>query len=111
MDARLRAGSAITGWAGTPDERDRTRFSGTVADTGVAAGRLVLTLSGVTAHKPSGGEPVTLAPAAPNTHTLTAGRRRYRQLYGTRTSWLTTGRTPALHRRDVPLDVLVAAAD
>jgi hypothetical protein len=111
MDARLRARSAITGWPGAPGDRDRTRFSGTVADTGMVAGRLVLTLSGVTSNKPSGGEPVTLAPATPNPHTLTSGRHRYRQLYGTRTSWLTTGRTPAPNRRDVPLDVMVAAAD
>lgn len=111
MDARLRAGAAVVGWVGRPTGSG-PRFSGTVAGTGVANGRLVLHLGSVTgATAPPGGATVTLLGAPPNEHATRDGRRRYRSLYGTRSSWLTTGRTPAPQRRDVPLDVLIAGAE
>ncbi|GAA4757893.1 hypothetical protein GCM10023328_47170 [Modestobacter marinus] len=109
LDARLRTGNAVTGWTGPPSDTAAERFTATVAGTEVAAGRLVLTLTGYSG--PTGGEPVTLAPTAPNPRTMRQGRSRYRRLYATRTSWLTTGRTPTPVRRDVPLELLVAGAE
>jgi hypothetical protein len=111
MDTRLREGSDIAGWAGTPADIVTDRFRGTVEDATVQGGALVLVLSGVGWHCPATGSRVTLIPAPPPRQALESGRYRYQALYSTRTSWLTTGRTPAPARRDVPLDVLVAAAD
>ena len=111
MDARLRTGNAVTGWTGAPGDTATDRFHGTVSATGVHAGRLALTLTGVTSHRPDDSARVTLIPAAPSTGTMRAGRQRYSRLYGARRSWLTTGRTPTPTRRDVPLEVLVAGAE
>lgn len=109
MDARLRAGSGIVGW--TPAIREGgPRFSGYVTGTGVSGGRLVLDLSVGSALRPAAGSRVTLIPAPPDTGQARRGRRQYRSLYATRTSWLSTGRTPVPMRRDVPLDVLLAGA-
>lgn len=106
MDARLRSGSSILGWS----DSGSIRFSGSVTATGVAAGRLLLTLSVTASGKPDTGARVTLLPAPPNPHQTARGRSKYRALYSTRSSWLTTGRTPVPQRRDVPLDVLLAGA-
>jgi hypothetical protein len=110
MDARLRAGSDITGWAGLPADPQPSTFAGTVTATAVRGGLLVLDLASVGINKPASGDRVTLIPAAPSPKVIESGQRRYQGLYGTRTSWLVTGRHPAPARRDVPLDVLVASA-
>jgi hypothetical protein len=110
MDARLRAGTDITGWAGTPADADPRTFAGTITGTDASAGALVLTLTATALNRPGAGQCVTLHQAAPGAHVIADGQRRLRSLYGTRTSWLTTGRTPAPARREIPLDVLVAAA-
>ena len=106
MDARLRTGSEVVGWVPGTDQR----FSGSVTGTGVTSGRLALDLTVGAATRPPAGARVTLIPSPPNVHRARRGRRQYRSLYSTRTSWLTTGRTPAPQRRDVPLDVLFAGA-
>ena len=111
MDARLRTGNAVTGWTGAPGDSPAGRFHGTVTATGVQSGRLVLTVTGVTSHRPADHATVTLIPTAPSTGTMRAGRQRYARLYGARRSWLTTGRTPTPTRRDVPLEVLIAGAE
>lgn len=108
LDARLRPGNEVLWWIGTPTTNGPTATA-TVSSAAVLGGNLVLTLAGVAG--PVSGQPITLAPAPPNPHRQRAGRRAYRALYATRQSWLTTGRTPTLSRRPVPLDVLVAAAD
>lgn len=111
MDARLRTGNTVTGWVGAPTDTAPENFHGTIASTAVHTGRLVLTLSGVTTHRPEPGTRATLTPTAPSPFTMRAGRARYARLYTARRSWLTTGRTPTPARRDVPLDVLVAGAE
>lgn len=111
MDARLRTGNTVTGWTGAPGDSTTDRFHGTVSTTGMHDGRLLLTLTGVTSHRPVEHATVTLIPAAPSTGTMRAGRQRYARLYGARRSWLTTGRTPTPTRRDVPLEVLIAGAE
>lgn len=110
MDARLRPGADVTGWAGGPGVSG-PRFSGTVATAAVRSGSLIITLIGVTGQTPDDTESVTLLPTPPSVFRLRAGRRRYRDLYQTRRSWLTTGRTPTPTRRTVPLDVLIAGAE
>lgn len=108
MDARLRAGSAVVGWMdGAPTGG---RFSGSVTSTGVNGGRLLLSLMVTESSRPVDGSRVTVMPAPPNPHQTRRGRAKYRALYSTRSSWLTTGRTPTPQRRDVPLDVLLAGA-
>lgn len=110
LDARLRAGNPVTGWSGHPQDTTSARFTSTVHSSEVLAGRLVLTLSWSAGSPPTSG-PVTLHPAPPSPFSQRNGRARYRRLYGARRSWLTTGRTPVPHRRDVPLEVLVAGAE
>ena len=112
MDSRLRAGTEITGWAGGPEDPDPQAFSGAVSAAAVAGGALILTITEVGSRNvPASGARVTVHPAAPTAHNFTAGRGRLMDLYGRRASWLTTGRPPAVARRDVPLDVIVAAAE
>lgn len=110
LDARLRPGNDVTGWVGTPLDAHPV-FSASVAEATVHAGRLVLTLTGSTGHVPLDGQSVTLLPAPPSLQRQRAGRKFYRSLYSARRSWLTTGRTPTVTRRPVPLDVLVAGAE
>lgn len=108
MDARLRAGAAVVGWMdGTPTGG---RFSGSVSSTGVNGGKLLLSLTVTESTRPVDGARITVLPAPPNPHMTRRGRAKYRALYSTRSSWLTTGRTPVPQRRDVPLDVLLAGA-
>jgi hypothetical protein len=110
MDCRLRPGADVTGWVGSPGDTGRSVFHGTVTAAAVSAGALHLTVTGPATNHPVTGDHVTLHPAAPSPRVLVEGRARYDRLYSTRTSWLTTGRTPGPERRDVPLDVMVAAA-
>jgi len=111
LDARLRPGNDVTGWVGAPHSTG-VPFSATVAAATVRAGRLVLTLTGVTGvGAPGEGTTVTLIPTPPAPSRQRAGLRTYRALYSARRSWLTTGRTPTASRRPVPLDVLVAGAE
>jgi hypothetical protein len=110
LDCRLRAGSDLAGWAGSPGDPEPARFAGSVAEAAVRGGELVLTITGAGINRPGTGDRVTLHPAAPSPQAIIRGRVRYAQLYGTRQSWLTTGRTPQPQRRDTPLDLIVAAA-
>ncbi len=110
MDARLRVGNAVTGWTGAPQDRAEP-FDATVHTTEVLTGRLTLTLTGCSGTVPAAGHPITLHPAPPSPYLLQSRRRRYRRLFATRHSWLTTGRTPTPTRREVPLEVLIAGAD
>jgi hypothetical protein len=111
LDSRLRAGTEITGWAGGPQDASPQVFSGQVSGAAVTAGALVLTITDAGRNMPASGARVTVHAAGPTDHAFTSGRHRLIDLYGRRTSWLTTGRRPAVARRDVPLEVIVAAAD
>lgn len=110
LDSRLRPGTEVTGWVGTP-LTSAPHFSATVTAAEVEHGHLVVTLTGVNGPGPVLGQRATLHAAPPSPHRQRSGRKSYRALYATRTSWLTTGRTPTPTRRDVPLDVLVAGAE
>ncbi len=113
LDSRLRVGSDVVGWTGGVDSYDRaTLFYGHVHAAHAVNGALTLTIAGVTyAQRPNPGYWVTLMPAPPNERTVRMGRARYRQLQFRGDSWIASGKTPGVRRRDVPLDVLCAAAE
>ncbi|MFD7161402.1 hypothetical protein ACFV9C_42925 [Kribbella sp. NPDC059898] len=109
---RLKSQSKIVGWAGYADGRQLDgQFSGTVLDIVVVDGELVLVLSVVAARRPVSGARVSVRAAPPSPEAMKATRARYRRLYSARRSWLTTGRAPVTSRRDVPLDVFLAASE
>jgi hypothetical protein len=113
MDARLRDGADIAGWTGEPGDTPagNARFTGNVTGTSVRAGKLALVIFAGAKNRPAAGRRVTVIPAPPRTGQIAQGRDRMAGLYGSRASWLTTGRRPPAARRDVPLDVIVATAD
>lgn len=110
LDSRLRAGEAVQGRVGGPLSNEPV-FTGTVRESEVEGGRLAVLIDGVTGAGPKAGETVSVHQAPPNAHAQRRGRGSIGRLYATRRSWLATGRAPQPTRRDVPLDVLVAAAD
>lgn len=113
LDARLRSGSDVLGWSGGLDSYDRSvHFYGDVHEASAHRGALLLTVARVAAeHRPPAGQWVTLMPAPPNPRTVSMGRSKYRRLQFRADSWIASGKTPGLRRRDVPLDVLCAAAE
>ncbi|OBG21600.1 hypothetical protein A5768_26225 [Mycolicibacterium fortuitum] len=113
LDTRLRDGSEITGWQGGLDNYDRAvRFEGEINKAAVVKGALWLTISRVRADlRPHVGDWASLMPAPPQQSTVRSRRNRYGRLQFGTDSWIASGRTPGLTRRDVPLDVLIAAAD
>lgn len=110
LGSRLRAGEAVQGRVGGPMSTEPV-FTGTVRESGVEDGRLVVLIDGVTGAAPGAGETISVHQAPPNAHAQRRGRGSIGRLYATRRSWLATGRAPKATRREVPLDVLVAAAD
>lgn len=107
LDARVREGAALIGWVGPPTAHAEHPFNAMVVATAVQAGRLTLDLT----MGPAVNESVTLHAAPPNPAATARARRDYAVLYSARRSWLTTGRDPTVTRRDVPLDILIAAAE
>lgn len=113
MDSRLRVGSDVVGWISGVDGYDKaTLFYGDIHNAEAHGGALMLTVTRVPyAQRPTPGQWVTLMPAPPNERTVRMGRSRYRKLLFKGDSWIASGRTPGVRRRDVPLDVLCAAAE
>lgn len=111
-DARLRTDTRV--WVGNGDVRtDPARLgSGTVLSTDMVAGVLRLTIHVVRRNTVvADGSPVTLTPVLmANLNALATNRKRLTRLYANH-EWLPAGFTPTAHRRDVPLDVVIAAAD
>jgi hypothetical protein len=113
LDSRLRAGSAIEGWIGGLDNYERaTTFSGDIDEATAHNGALLLKVVRVSAEaRPTPGTWASLMPAPPNPRTVSTGRSKFRQLQFRADSWIASGKTPGIRRRDVPLDVLCAAAE
>ncbi|OHU47414.1 hypothetical protein BKG82_27805 [Mycobacteroides chelonae] len=113
MDSRLKAGTAVCGWSGGVDSYDRaTTFHGEIAEADASGGALTLTVRGVRAEqRPAVGLWVTVMPAMPDDRRVRSGQYKYGQKQFSPESWLASGRKPGLTRRDVPLDVLIAAAE
>lgn len=110
LDARMSAGTEVTGWTGDPDAETFGRFFTAVRSTSVVDGRLVLTCDKA-ARMPAHGDPVTLTPAPPSPQLQTSVRINMWTKYKARGSWIARADTPTLSRRDVPLEVMIAAAD
>ena len=110
LDARLSAGTEVTGWTGDPDVETFGRFFTAVRSAAVVDGRLVLTCD-KTARMPAHGDPVTVTVAPPSPQMQTSVRIFMWSKYKARGSWIARADTPALTRRDVPLEVMIAAAD
>ena len=75
--------------------------------------RLVVTITDVVV-RPSPthvGQRVTLRPRSVDPRQQRSGRQELHRRYAARRSWLSGGSAPAPRRRDVPLDVVVAAAE
>ncbi|WGI36090.1 hypothetical protein QDT91_29165 (plasmid) [Mycolicibacterium aubagnense] len=116
LDTRLRAGSAVLGWVGDPLAAipgSGGRLGGEVVATAVEAGALLVTIGALkrSDYRPGAGETVTVIPAPPSAATIRSNRVVVSRLYRQRYSWLSQGVTPAPVRRDVPLAVIIAAAE
>lgn len=113
MDSRLREGARVRGWTNGVDSFDRAwPFVGEVTASEAINGALHLTVAGVRAEaRPRDGEWVTLMPAAPQAQRVNSDLYSYRRLLTGSNSWIAAGKTPGITRRDVPLDVLIAAAE
>jgi hypothetical protein len=113
MGSRLRVGSSVVGWVGGVSSYERaTLFHGDVQVAEAVKDALQLTIARVpVAERPSPGQWVTLMPAPPDNRIVSMGRSRYRKLLFKGDSWIASGKTPGVRRRDVPLDVLCAAAE
>jgi hypothetical protein len=57
------------------------------------------------------GQRVTLRPRSVDPRQQRSGRQELHRRYAARRSWLSGGSAPSPRRRDVPLDVVVAAAE
>lgn len=110
LDARMSTGTEVTGWTGDPDTEAFGRFFTAVRSAAVVDGRLVLTCD-KTARMPAHGDPVTVTVAPPSPQMHTSVRINMWTKYKTRGSWIARADTPTLSRRDVPLEVMIAAAD
>jgi hypothetical protein len=114
---RLRADTAVEGYPGDPGAAPRPNgppwLRGQVAATRVAADEyLVLTLSQVQVRGSlRRGQRLTLRPRAVDANQQRSGRHERHRRYAARWSWLSGGSAPSPHRRDVPLDVVIGAAE
>jgi hypothetical protein len=85
---------------------------GEVAATRVdGTGRLVITIDCSTVRPANVGQRLTLRPRSVDPRQQRGGRHELHRRYAARRSWLSGGAAPTPRRRDVPLDVVVAAAD
>lgn len=115
--SRLRVDGEVTGWVGTALDADATttrltrgRLSAATIDT---TGTLTLTIADVLT-RPSPltvGTPITVLARPADPRQQSNGRRNLADRYRPRTNWLANGTAPDPRRRDVPLDVVIAAAD
>lgn len=112
-DSRLRPGAAIMGWPNGIDDFDRAwPFHAEVDSTEAADGVLYLTITGVRVDsRPAEGTWVSVMPAPPVARRVRSSLWSYGRLQFGTDSWIASGRTPGLSRRDVPLDVVIAAAE
>jgi hypothetical protein len=119
LACRLREQTAVEGFSGYPRDLPPAAASapllrGRVAATRVTPGeRLVLTIAdaAVRSGAPRIGQRITLRPRSVDPRQQRSGRQELHRRYAARRSWLSGGSPPAPRRRDVPLDVVVAAAD
>lgn len=113
FDVRMKAGSAVIGWAGGIDAAPTSgpgAFAGEVTATAVAGDQLRIAVAGLGRRVPAADQTVTLMIAPPSPSVAFATRNALRALYRQASSWLARGTAPTPARRQVPLSVVVAAA-
>lgn len=113
--SRLRVGTKVTGWKGEAIHAGRTdSLSGTITATHIDAdARLTLTLEGIPTRSKDGqpGERVTIRPRRVDPHMQASARTLAALGYRRGNNWIAGRGKPLPRRGNVPLDVIVAAAD
>jgi hypothetical protein len=119
LACRLRHDAAVEGFTGYPRNVPASNgrgpwLHGRVAGTRVTGDeRLVITIADAVVRPGPAhvGQRVTLRPRSVDPRQQRSGRQELHRRYAARRSWLSGGYAPAPRRRDVPLDVVVAAAE
>ena len=117
LTCRLREQTAIEGFAGRPRDLPPALSSapllrGRVAATRVTTnGQLALSIADVIARSAHVGQRVALRPRSVDPRQQRSGRQELHRRYAARRWWLSGGAPPAPRRREVPLDVVIAAAE
>jgi hypothetical protein len=118
LACRLREDTAVEGYPGQPDQAPASGgqpwLRGRVAATRVTPDeRLVVSLREVLVRPgtPRRGQRVTLRPRAVDPRQQRSNRQELHRRYAARRSWLSGGAPPVPRRRDVPLDVVISAAE
>jgi hypothetical protein len=117
LACRLREQAAVEGFPGRPMDLPPALTSGPVLRGNVAAirvdgtGRLVITIDSSSVRPTNVGQRLTLRPRSVDPRQQRSGRQELHRRYAARRSWLSGGAAPAPRRREVPLDVVVAAAE
>jgi hypothetical protein len=117
LACRLREQTAVEGFPGRPMDLPPALTSspllrGNVLATRVdGTGRLVITIDSSTLRPTNVGQRLTLRPRSVDPRQLRGGRQELHRRYAARRSWLSGGAAPTPRRREVPLDVVVAAAE
>lgn len=121
LNCRLRENADVEAFPGYPrdvplvDGRSPW-LHGRVATTRVTTDeRMVVTITDAVVRPGTGlpriGQRVTLRPRSVDPRQQRSGRHELHRRYAARRSWLSGGSAPTARRRDVPLDVVVAAAE
>jgi hypothetical protein len=114
---RLRADTAVEGYpgepGGVPTRSGLPWLRSRVGATRVTADEhLIVTLNQVQVRGSlRRGQRLTLRPRAVDPNQQRSGRHELHRRYATRRSWLSGGSAPTPHRRDVPLDIVIGAAE
>jgi hypothetical protein len=118
LACRLREHAAVEGFPGHPRDLPAAGSTawvrGQVAATRVTADeRLVITIDEAIVRGGAArlGQRLTLRPRSVDPRQQRSGRQELHRRYAARRSWLSGGAPPTPRRRDVPLDVVVAAAE
>ena len=117
LTCRLREQSAVEGFAGYPRDLPPALAAtplvrGQVAATRVTAQeQVVVTIGDAVLRAVSIRQRITLRPRSIDPRQQRSGRQELHRRYAARRSWLSGGAAPTLRRRDVPLDVVIAAAE
>jgi hypothetical protein len=117
LACRLREHTAVEGFPGRPMDLPPALTSSPLVRGEVAAtkvdgiGRLVITIESSSVRPTNVGQRLTLRPRSVDPRQQRGGRQELHRRYAARRSWLSGGAAPTPRRREVPLDVVVAAAE
>lgn len=120
LTCRLRERADVEGFPGYPRDVPAAAdgrgpwLHGRVAGTRVTSDeRLIVTIADAVVRPGPAriGQRVTLRPRSVDPRQQRSGRHELHRRYAARRSWLSGGSPPTPRRRDVPLDVVVAAAE